>query len=53
MVVIFPDFDPNARGISLFLAGLSNETIAIDHPTKNDENGFFSFLLEENPATTH
>jgi len=39
MVIIWPDFDPKARNISLFLAGLSNETVSIDHPTATDEDG--------------
>ena len=39
MVIIWPDFDPNAKKISLFIAGLSNETVAIDHPTEKDKNG--------------
>ena len=39
MVIIWPDFDPNAKKISLFISGLSNETVAIDHPTAKKENG--------------
>jgi hypothetical protein len=39
MAVIWPDFDPKAKNISLFIAGLSNETIVIDHPTAKDQNG--------------
>ena len=39
MVIIWPDFDLKAKMISLFIAGLSNETVAIDHPTVKDENG--------------
>lgn len=39
MVIIWPDFDLKAKNISLFVAGLSNETIAIDHPTVVDEDG--------------
>ncbi|MBN1846786.1 MAG: hypothetical protein JW810_13965 [Sedimentisphaerales bacterium] len=31
-VVIFPEFDPNARFVKIFLAGLSNETQIIDSP---------------------
>jgi hypothetical protein len=37
--IIWPDFDPKAKEIRLFLAGLSNETAVIDHPTKKDPNG--------------
>ena len=39
MVIIWPDFDLEAKKISLFVAGLSNETVAIDHPTAKNENG--------------
>ena len=39
MVIIWPDFDLKAKMISLFIAGLSNETVAIEHPTAKDENG--------------
>lgn len=39
IAVIWPDFDPNAREIKIFIAGLSNETVAVDHPTAKDETG--------------
>jgi hypothetical protein len=39
IAVIFPDFDPNAKSISIFITGLSNETIAVDHPTEKDQDG--------------
>ncbi|MFA6175690.1 MAG: hypothetical protein WC765_03820 [Phycisphaerae bacterium] len=39
MAIIWPDFDPKAKNISLFLAGLSNETIVVNHPTAKDPNG--------------
>ena len=39
MVIIWPDFDLNAKNISLFIAGLSNETAVINHPIVVDENG--------------
>jgi hypothetical protein len=39
IAIIWPDFDPNAKEVSLFLAGLSNETAAINHPTAKDEDG--------------
>jgi hypothetical protein len=39
IVIIWPDFDAKAKNIALFIAGLSNETVAIDHPTKTDEAG--------------
>lgn len=39
LAIIWPDFDPKAKNISLFIAGLSNETIAVNHPTATDANG--------------
>ena len=39
IAVIWPDFDADAKGIKLFIAGLSNETIAVDHPTEKDGTG--------------
>jgi len=39
MVIIWPDFDSKARNITLFIAGLSNETLSVTHPTKKDANG--------------
>ncbi|MFA5252026.1 MAG: hypothetical protein WC454_05530 [Phycisphaerae bacterium] len=39
VAVIWPDFDAKAREIKIFIAGLSNETVAVDHPTAKDETG--------------
>jgi hypothetical protein len=39
IAIIWPDFDMQAKGIKIFIAGLSNETIAVDHPTAKDETG--------------
>jgi hypothetical protein len=39
VAIIWPDFDPKAKNITLFIAGLSNETAAINHPAKTDEDG--------------
>ena len=39
IAIIWPDFDPKAKNIKLFVAGLSNETVVIDHPVAKDENG--------------
>ena len=39
VAIIWPDFDPRAKNITLFIAGLSNETVAIEHPTETDEDG--------------
>ncbi len=37
--VFWTDFDPKAKSIQFYLAGLSNETTAIDHPIQVDEAG--------------
>ncbi len=39
IAVIWPDFDAKANNIKLFTTGLSNETVAIDHPTARDDKG--------------
>jgi hypothetical protein len=39
LAVIFPDFDPCAKQVSIFIGGLSNETVIIDHPTEKDSSG--------------
>ena len=37
IAIIWPDFDAKAKNIKLFISGLSNETVAIDHPVAKDE----------------
>ena len=39
IVIIWPDFDPNARNIHLFISGLSNETAIVEHPVVKDDRG--------------
>ncbi len=39
IAVIWSDFDPKARNIDLFIGGLSNESVAINHPIKKDKDG--------------
>lgn len=39
IAVIFPDFDPNARSVNIFISGLSNEIVAVDHPSEKDKDG--------------
>jgi hypothetical protein len=39
IVVIWPDFDPAAKQVNLFIAGLSNEATVVDHPTQKDAEG--------------
>jgi hypothetical protein len=39
LAIIWPDFDTQAKSIKLFITGLSNETIAIDHPVQKDDAG--------------
>jgi hypothetical protein len=33
IAIIWPDFDPEAKNVTLFISGMSNETVAIEHPT--------------------
>lgn len=37
--IMWPDFDPKAKEISLFIAGLSNETAVVELPELKDEQG--------------
>jgi hypothetical protein len=39
LAIIWPDFDGRAKGIKIFVAGLSNETVAVEHPVAKDEDG--------------
>ncbi len=39
IAVIWPDFDPNAKTVNIFISGLSNETVAVDHPVDKDQDG--------------
>lgn len=39
IAIIWPDFDARANAIKIFIAGLSNETVAVEHPTAKDETG--------------
>lgn len=39
IAIIWPDFDQQAKNIKLFIAGLSNETAVIEHPTITNEDG--------------
>ena len=39
IAVIWPDFDPRAKNVDLYFAGLSNETAVIEHPTEKDSYG--------------
>jgi len=39
LAIIWPDFDLRAKGIKIFITGLSNETVAIDHPIAKDITG--------------
>ncbi len=39
VVVIWPDFDPRAKNVTFMIAGLSNETVVIDHPMARDDSG--------------
>jgi hypothetical protein len=39
IAVIWPDFDLQAKNLQLFITGLSNETVAVDHPVEKDQMG--------------
>jgi hypothetical protein len=39
IAIIWPEFDPKANIISLFIAGLSNETTVINDPARKDDAG--------------
>jgi len=39
IAVIWPDFDSQAKNLQLFITGLSNETVAVDHPVEKDQMG--------------
>jgi hypothetical protein len=39
VAIIWPDFEAKAKNITLFVAGLSNETVEIDHPIETNDNG--------------
>jgi hypothetical protein len=38
-ILFGPEFDPAAKQVSLFIAGFSNETAAVKHPTEKDAQG--------------
>lgn len=39
IAIIWPDFDGRAKNVKLFIAGLSNETAVINHPTAKGTDG--------------
>jgi hypothetical protein len=39
VAVIWQDFDPKAKQIKLYISGLSNEIVVVNHPTKKDDKG--------------
>ncbi|MHC4323518.1 MAG: hypothetical protein ACYSUX_04510 [Planctomycetota bacterium] len=39
IAVIWPNFDTQAKSLSLFITGLSNETAAVDHPVLKGDSG--------------
>jgi len=39
LAIIWPDFDPKAKSFKIFISGLSNETVVIDHPVAKDKDG--------------
>lgn len=39
IAIIWPEFDPKAKIVNLFISGLSNESTAINDPVKKDDSG--------------
>lgn len=39
IAIIWPDFDVRAKNIALFITGMSNETVVVDHPVSKDAMG--------------
>ncbi|MGB2809912.1 MAG: hypothetical protein WBC22_19385 [Sedimentisphaerales bacterium] len=39
IAIIWPDFDKQVKNIKVFITGLSNETVAIEHPVAKDATG--------------
>ncbi len=39
IAIIWPDFDPKARALKVYVTGLSNETAMIEHPVGKDDKG--------------
>ncbi len=39
LALIWPDFDPKANAIKIFVGGLSNEMAIVKHPVRQDEAG--------------
>jgi hypothetical protein len=39
IAITWPDFDPKAKNISIFITGLSNESAVVEHPVAKDEQG--------------
>lgn len=39
LLIVWPDIDPQANALKVFISGLSNETAVVEHPTKKTDNG--------------
>jgi hypothetical protein len=39
IVITWPDFDPQAKAIKIFISGLSNEIAVVDHPLLKQDDG--------------
>ena len=46
IAIIWPDFDPSAKGFKLFISGLSNETAVVKHPIIKDKDVYLRKTLE-------
>lgn len=39
VLILWPDFDPQATRVKLYITGLSNETAMVEHPTAKNADG--------------
>ncbi|HQG05446.1 MAG TPA: hypothetical protein PLB76_04170 [Anaerohalosphaeraceae bacterium] len=52
-VIFWPDFDCRAKEIRFYLAGLSNETIAVEHPTLKEDGRPMQVYLQKTLELTY
>lgn len=53
ITVIWPDFDPKAKELSLFIAGLSSETIAVEKPVQDNVDEPITVYLRKTLALNY
>ncbi len=52
-VVFWPDFDPRAKEVRFYLAGLSNEAAAVEHPILREEGRPVQVYLQKTLQLTY